>query len=91
MEKEQQYIYILKAHIDKKTIEYREKDTKEWHFKPVYYWNFSKYEYRIKPEPKEIWMIKGGQRIFNSKNDIIDHCCLNNTSITQIIHFKEVV
>jgi hypothetical protein len=36
-------------------------------------------------------MIKGGQHIFNSEKDIIDHCCFSNTSITQIIHFKEVI
>lgn len=91
MNTEEQYIDILKAFLNKKTIEYREKGTKEWYIKPIYYWNFSKYEYRIKPEPKEIWMIKGGQHIFNSEKDIIDHCCFSNISITQIIHFKEVV
>ena len=87
--KEEQYIDILKAFIYKKTIE-----VKKIHgWEPIYHpnWNFEKCEYRIKPEPKEIWMIKGGQHIFNSEKDIIDHCCFSNTSITQIIHFKEVV
>lgn len=98
--KEEQYIDILKAYIDNKTIEYREKGHEDCSFKPIYRWdfskyeyrwNFSKYEYRIKSGPKEIWMIKGGKHIFNSQKDIIDHCCFSNTPMTEIIHFKEVI
>jgi hypothetical protein len=89
VKKEEHYIEVLKAYLDGKTIQFQTAD--KWFTTKSPDWDFTKTEYRIKPEPKEIWMIKGGQHIFNSKKEIIDHCCFSNISITEIIHFKQVI
>jgi hypothetical protein len=49
-------IAVIQAHKDGKMIQFKQKDVDGWVWAPRPCWNFSSHEYRIKPEPMEIWV-----------------------------------
>lgn len=58
-------IGVMQAFKEGKTIQYQLKDGQHWFTSPDPEWNWGKYIYRVKPEPKEDWVFE----IKNSKNE----------------------
>ncbi len=51
-------IAVVTAHRDGKKIEHRNRDSTEWLPTESPAWNFRFYDYRIKSEPREFWIVK---------------------------------
>ena len=54
-------IEVMQAYVDGKEIEvsYMGDETHKWKSIPVPSWDWQGYEYRVKPEPKEYWLVGG--------------------------------
>lgn len=50
-------IEVLQAFQQEKIIEWRYKSSTEWKEATTPVWDFKLYEYRIKPEPREYWIV----------------------------------
>jgi hypothetical protein len=55
---DQEIINVVSAHSSGKTLEYRHirAVTEDWRACPVPRWNFECFDYRVKPEPRAIWV-----------------------------------
>lgn len=53
----QEKIGIMTAHLEGKPIECRHKLMKDWHGDANPAWDWANYEYRVKPQPKELWVV----------------------------------
>ena len=64
-------IAVLVAHRDGKVIQREDKDT--WRFAPNPTWNFGSYNYRVKPEPRVVFINEYayglGVNHYKSKNE----------------------
>ena len=83
-------IAVIQAHRDGKAIQYRHKCS-EWSPAPQPNWNFSAYDYRIKPEPLECWVNvypQGVPSIWGSEQDAKRTAGSNAARIA--VHMKEV-
>jgi hypothetical protein len=53
-----QIVEVVQAHMDGKRIQVKPKDGRSWHDTLFPKWDFMGYEYRVKPEPLVLWMLK---------------------------------
>jgi len=85
-------IAVIQAAEAGKTIECRLGKLLDWHPVEEPIWDFSKWEYRVKPEPMEIWVNvykRGIGQIYTNEQDAIKHC-LDYATHTAV-HFREVI
>lgn len=98
IEETKKAIEVMQAFVDGKTIQHRVRDTSGRYYPwdqlrmiaPV--WNWWATEYRVKPEPKEIWVNEYGQgfgAIHSTKENALDY--VNTGVIRKAVHFREVI
>jgi hypothetical protein len=93
-------IAVIQAHKDGKVIQFRPRIVRgEWMTKPkgvAPNWNFDKTEYRVKPMPKEYWLVpyknKLGFTVFGSSTKNLDSDWYNDKlDFDNTIHVVTVV
>ena len=76
IEETKKAIEIMQAYVDGKEIEYRYRGSTDWlscaAIGPV--WGFNKTDYRVKPEPLEVWHAVSDGFISTCKYDTRDAC-----------------
>jgi hypothetical protein len=84
-------IAVMQAAVDGKQIEWREALSRQgWRPATEPWWNWSEFEYRVKPEPREWWIVsgKGGPWTFMT---LCDAKRFTISSDYEIIHVREVL
>lgn len=88
---EQQMIEVIQAKRDGQTIQYRkQKSVMDWAVVKDPVWDFSSCEYRVKPEPRTIWIrtySDGSTRVFDNEADALRTIFPNTT----LVKYQEVL
>jgi hypothetical protein len=79
---------VMLAAAEGKPLESRPYGTKEWSTVTTPAWNWNSVEYRIKPEPREWWLVNSVA--FGVLEDAICYQA-QRTPNTEIIHVREVL
>jgi len=89
-------IEVIQAHKEGKEIQCRLKDPSldemGWLTKGGDTFNFTDYIYRIKPEPKEIWVNEHRQAVdigYSSREEAVNHAYWDAERVA--VHYKEVI
>jgi hypothetical protein len=56
-------IQVVQAHKDGKVIQYRRMAQDGWVLASTPTWNFSELDYRVKPMPKEYWLVPHADKL----------------------------
>lgn len=86
----QEMIAVMQAFADGKKLECRFVDGDKWVPASSPIWAWDRYEYRVKPEPREWWIVNGKQytALFGTKNEA-ESSVFNGPA--EIIHVREVL
>jgi hypothetical protein len=85
-------IAVIQAHKDGKKIQVKGKGVTEWTPSDLPVWNFYMCDYRVKPEPMELWAIiwpSGAMNYFDSRGQAVA-CANTNIEPSRIVHLREV-
>jgi len=78
-------IALMQAAKEGKHIQRRRLGYTEWSDQTGEGWNFAEYAYRIKPEPREIWLQEIGPGLWQQKFDGV------SKHFPEVKHFMEVL
>jgi hypothetical protein len=92
-------IEVMQAFVDGKEIQVRERGVDEWESVSGPSWNWYSNEYRIKPEPREIWIVETPAyprtytRGFKTRKEADVAMCelIARGNPATLIHYREVM
>lgn len=90
-----EFVKVVQAYADGKEVEGRTIGSVRWQplDEPVF--NCSVRQYRIKPEPREVWILQYGNGEISyvadkSREDAEERLCAG-ASLERVLHFREVI
>ena len=83
-------IAVLQAFKAGKAIQFKAKDFKPWYDETDPDWDFSNIEYRVKPEPRVLWILRNSL-VNHSANTLLDAWTTPACASAEYVKFVEVI